>query len=79
MPIKNTLKYNHTTITYVSQLPDLFSATEVDHHHGKKRVKLQIELTDHGIEIIGDSPYDQTLDNLLMQCGVKDIQKTLCG
>jgi len=74
----NTIK-DKVLIKYVSEIPDLITYKDIQNENKKKKVKIQIELTENGIEIIGDSPYDQTLEDLLINSGAKEIQQVLCG
>ncbi|KPA18890.1 hypothetical protein MHK_000896 [Candidatus Magnetomorum sp. HK-1] len=76
---KNQINQNNVTIKYVSHLPDLITYEDIVKENGQKRIKIRIELTENGVEILGDSPFDQSLDDLLIQSGAKEIQKTLCG
>jgi len=76
---KNTITQNNITIKYVPHLPDLITYADKINDNGRKKVKIRIEYTENGVEILGDSPYDQSLEDLLIQSGVKEIQKTLCG
>ena len=76
---KNYITKDKVSIKFVPELPDLITYNDKKNENNHKRVKIKIELTDDGIEILGDSPFDHTLDDLLIQSGVKEIQQVLCG
>lgn len=64
---------------FVGHLPDLI--TEEDYHDAPdvKKVRLRIQITEQGIEILGDSMYAGELEELLRQMGAKEIERMLCG
>jgi len=67
-------------IKYVADLPDLITQEDkLDTGPAQKKVRIRIQSTDKGVEIIGDSMYDYVLEPLLARAGAKEIEKTLCG
>jgi len=66
-------------IKFVSHLPDLMTIQDYSKPCDKKKVKIRIEMTDAGIDIIGDSMYDFLLEDILSNAGAKEIERVLCG
>ena len=69
-------------ITFVDHLPDLIDPHDADAHRADprgRRVRLQVRVTESGIEILGDSMRPEPLDNLLEALDPDEIQHTLCG
>jgi hypothetical protein len=75
----NTITQNNITYKFVPHLPDLITYADKINDNGRKKVKIRIECTENGVEILGDSPYDQSLEDLLIQSGANQIHKILCG
>jgi len=71
---------NHRPQTrFVAHLPDLI--TEDDYHQSpeQQKIRVRIELTDEGVEILGDSMYAHLIEDLLTQLGADEIERMLCG
>ncbi|MCP4362297.1 MAG: hypothetical protein GY796_30185 [Chloroflexi bacterium] len=69
---------NHE-IHYVDHLPDLMTWDDYEVSHRKKVIKIQLKVTDQGLEILGDSPYPDLLEKLLAEIDPKTIEMMLCG
>ncbi|MDM8515093.1 hypothetical protein QUF76_02750 [Desulfobacterales bacterium HSG16] len=74
------MKKNDNTIQthFVSKLPDLMGPEDYP-ESDRKKIKIQIRMTDSGIEILGDSMYPHLLEELLSGTGAKKIEGVLCG
>lgn len=66
-------------IEYVDHIPELITWTDYETAHQKKQVRLQLTVTDKGLEIVGDSPYPHELEELLAALGPEAIEMMLCG
>ncbi|ETR70525.1 MAG: hypothetical protein OMM_08753 [Candidatus Magnetoglobus multicellularis str. Araruama] len=80
----NNLQPENTTnikpeIKFVSHLPDLMTMEDYNEVSNKKKVRIRIQNTDSGIEIIGDSMHDYLLEDILARAGALKIERTLCG
>lgn len=64
---------------FVPHLPDLIKETDYASDPAGKRVRLQLKVTENGIEILGDSVCPETLEKLLEQLGSDTIEQMLCG
>ncbi len=74
-----TIHKNKTVPTFTTRLPELMTAADYDAAHRKKTVRLRLKVTDEGLEIIGDTPYPQLLDQLLTGLEPETIERVLCG
>jgi hypothetical protein len=63
----------------VSHLPDLITEEDYLDFPERKKIRLRIETTEQGIEIIGDSMYAHLVEELLIQLGADEIERMLCG
>jgi hypothetical protein len=66
-------------VTFVDQLPDLMTLEDYQVAHRRKTIRIRLTVTDEGLEIIGDSPYPQLLEELLAALDPETIEMTLCG
>lgn len=64
---------------FVARLPDLITAEDYATADRVKKVRVQITLSDEGVEILSDSPYPLLLDDLLAQLGADEMEQVLCG
>ena len=64
---------------YVSHLPDLMTWEDYGEAESHKVVRLRLTVTDRGLEILGDSPYPELLEQLLAALDPEAIEKVLCG
>ncbi len=64
---------------YVTQLPDLITRDDYKEADQRKLVRLQLRMTDQGLEIIGDSQHPHLLDELLESLDPEAIEAMLCG
>ncbi len=65
--------------TYVNHLPDLMTWDDYEVADQRKQIRVQLTVTDEGLEIIGDSPYPHLLEALLEALGPEAIEMMLCG
>ena len=68
-----------TTITFVDHIPDLMTWDDYELAHRRRLVRICLQITDNGLEIIGDSPYPQMLEDLLEALSPEAIEMMLCG
>ncbi len=68
-----------TTINFVDHIPDLMTWDDYEVAHRRKLLRFRLEVTDDGLEIIGDSPYPQLLEDLLEALSPEAIEMMLCG
>ncbi len=73
-----TIQKENLKIKYVTHLPDLIQPEDYSEAE-RKKIRLQIRITDDGIEILGDSMYPQLLEKLLGEAGAEEILGVLCG
>ncbi len=66
-------------VRYVDQLPALITAEDYATASEVKKVRVQIRVTEEGLEILSDSPYPLLLDELLAQAGLTEAELMLCG
>jgi hypothetical protein len=66
-------------IVYVNHLPDLITWDDYEVCHERRTVRLRLTVTDQGVEILGDSPYPQLLEELLAALGPEAVEMMLCG
>jgi hypothetical protein len=69
-------------IRFVPHLPDLMERedyTNDGHAPGERIVKFRINVTAEGVTILSDSQHPLTLEELLAQLGVREIEQMLCG
>lgn len=71
--------HNEPAITYVAHLPDLITETDYDSAHSRKIARIRVTIVGGGIEILGDSPYPELLDALLLALEPKSIEAVPCG
>jgi len=68
-----------TSVSFVPALPDLIDPSEYDDHPAGNLVRIQIRITDAGVEILGDAMRPVTLEALLAALGAGPIEQMLCG
>jgi hypothetical protein len=66
-------------IRYVPHLPDLMTWDDYRGAHREKRLRFRLTVTENGLEILGDSPYPQLLEELLAALGPEAMEMMLCG
>ena len=64
---------------HVTHLPDLMTSEDYGQDNQRKVIRLRLTSTEHGLEILGDSPYPQPLEELLAALEPAVIEKMLCG
>ncbi len=66
-------------IKYTDHIPDLMTWEDYEVAHRRKLVRIRLQVTEEGLEIIGDSPYPHLLEELLEALGPEAIEMMLCG
>lgn len=66
-------------IEYVAYLPDLITEEDYKAPPNEQKVRVQIKVTEDGIQILGDSIYASLLENILTDLGSEKIERMLCG
>ena len=64
---------------FVSHLPDLIEEDDYLECNEQKKIRLQIDMTDDGVEILGDSMSAHLVEELFAQLGAEEIERMLCG
>lgn len=64
---------------YVEHLPDLIEVGDYDDPPEQQRIRLQIRVTEGGVEVLGDSMYPMLLEELLVGLGAEEMERMLCG
>jgi hypothetical protein len=64
---------------FVAHLPDLITEEDYKKPTDRQTIRLRIQRTDQGIEILGDSIYAASLEELLSSLEVDEIERMLCG
>ena len=67
------------TIEYVEHIPDLMTWADYEAAHQRKIIRVRLQVTDNGLEIIGDSAYPHLLEQLLEALDPETISMMLCG
>jgi hypothetical protein len=70
---------NNQPLKIVAELPDLMRPEDYLEAAAVKKVRVRLTLGDAGVEILGDSLYVETLEQLLRQSGPHLIERSLCG
>lgn len=66
-------------IHYVPHLPDLMTWDDYAVADRKKVIRIRLTVTDGKLQLLGDSPYPQQLEELLAALGPRAIEMMLCG
>ncbi|MCP4696646.1 MAG: hypothetical protein GY862_07340 [Gammaproteobacteria bacterium] len=64
---------------FVQHLPDLIEEKDYPNDPGGQRVRIQLKVTEHGVEVLGDAMRPEILEKLLEQLGSEVIEQMLCG
>jgi hypothetical protein len=64
---------------FVPHLPDLITPEEYDAHPDGRLVRLEIRVTEDGVQILGDAFRPATLERLFTALGAGAIEEMLCG
>jgi len=67
------------TIQLVNDIPDLITWDDYEEVEAKKLVRVQLRVTENGVELIADSPYPKLLEELLEKLGPEVIETLICG
>lgn len=67
------------SLKIVAWLPDLMEPGDYIEAASIKKVRVRLTLSDDGVEILGDSLYVESLENLLRLMGNNPIERSLCG
>ncbi len=67
-------------VRFVNALPDLMTGDDYRAAGtGGRKVRVQLTLTATGLEIVADSLYVATLEELLAAVGSREVSRVLCG
>jgi len=66
-------------IRFVDHLPDLITEEDYKDSPERKKIRVQIRMTEEGVEILGDTMHAPALEALLTQSGSVEIQKMPCA
>lgn len=64
---------------FVPHLPDLIHPEDYADDPEGKRVRVRIEITEEGVQILGDAMRPLALEQLLERLGARVIERMLCG
>lgn len=64
---------------FVEDLPDLIQPEDYADHPDGRLVRLQITVTENGVEILGDAFRPEMLEQILRRLGPEEIEQMLCG
>jgi hypothetical protein len=64
---------------FVEALPDLISPEEYAGDPRGRRVRLRIQVTSEGVEVLGDAVRPDELERLIDALGPAVIEQMLCG
>lgn len=64
---------------FVEHLPDLIQPEEYAADPAGKRIRIQIRVTERGVEILGDAVRPLQLEAILEELGAAEIEQMLCG
>lgn len=64
---------------FVPELPDLIDPSEYAEHPEGRLVRVEIRVTERGVEILGDSPRPAWVEGMLAELGGGPIEEMLCG
>jgi hypothetical protein len=68
-----------TRYVFVASLPDLIGPERYALDPAGRQVRLQIRVTDEGVELLGDAMRPVVLERLLEEIGATTIEQMLCG
>jgi hypothetical protein len=66
-------------VRFVAHLPDLMTGEDYREAHRRKVLRFRLAQGGQGLEILGDSPYPDLLEELLAALGPGVIEMMLCG
>lgn len=75
----NSIPHRSPKTCFVSHLPDLIKEEDYLESTEQKKIRLRIDLTDEGVDILGDSMYAHLVEEVLAQLGADEIERMLCG
>jgi FtsH ternary system-associated peptide len=64
---------------FVPGLPDLITPEEYDAHPDGRLVRLEISVTEDGVQVLGDAFRPVVLEQLFTALGAGPIEEMLCG
>lgn len=64
---------------FVPFLPDLIQPEDYRSDPDGRKIKLELRVTEQGLEILGDAQRPKELEELLLHLGFNDFQQMLCG
>ncbi len=66
-------------IIYVPHLPDLITEEDYRAPPNEQKIRMRIQITEEGIQVLGDSMYAALLENVLVDLESDKIERMLCG
>lgn len=75
----HTTSSHHPRKRFVAYLPDLITEEDYLDPPEKRRIRVRIDVTSEGVEVLGDSMYAPLLEELLTAIGAEEIERMLCG
>ncbi|MBN2332420.1 MAG: hypothetical protein JXO49_12600 [Deltaproteobacteria bacterium] len=73
------MEHNKPRVRFVSQLPDLMVPDDYRQGGSGKKVRIQINPSGEGLEILGDTMHIDELERLLAAVGATTVERVLCG
>jgi hypothetical protein len=64
---------------FVDDLPDLIAPEDYPDDPEGRRLRLRIQATADGVEVLGDAMQVQALERLLAELNPQEIEQMLCG
>ncbi|HLW78511.1 MAG TPA: radical SAM-modified peptide, FtsH ternary system-associated [Terriglobia bacterium] len=64
---------------FVEHLPDLIHPDDYAGDPAGRRVRIQVRVTEQGIEVLGDAMRPAAIERLLEALGAERIEQMLCG
>jgi hypothetical protein len=66
-------------IRFVSHLPDLITEADYLDSPEQRKIRVRINLSHEGVDILSDSMYAHLVEELIVQLGAEEIERMLCG
>jgi FtsH ternary system-associated peptide len=69
----------HPKTKFVSHLPDLITEEDYLANPEQQKIRVQINVSNEGVDVLGDSMYAHLIEELMAQLGAEEIERMLCG
>ncbi|AFZ01306.1 radical SAM-modified peptide, FtsH ternary system-associated [Calothrix sp. PCC 6303] len=70
---------NHPKTKFVAHLPDLITEEDYLANPQQKKIRVQININNEGVDVLGDSMYAHLIESLMTQLGAEEVERMLCG